>query len=77
VSGDLGFPSGENRAACHSIRLDIRVIARESREPYGRALSCTPRLLRDFIFELITLDYYDDVTRHAGVSMGWLLCART
>jgi len=47
VSGDLGFSSGENRAACHNIRLDIRVIARESREHYGRALSCTPLLLRD------------------------------
>jgi hypothetical protein len=48
VSGDAGFPSGENRAACHNIRLDIRVIALKSGEPYGRALSSAPLLLRDF-----------------------------
>ena len=67
MSGDLGFCSGENRAACHNIRLDIRVIARESLEHYGGSLrfALAPRLCRrcrDRLLELITLDYHCDVT---------------
>ena len=85
VSGDLGFSSGENRAACHNIRLDIRVIIRESREPYGvlyLASAFAPRLFRpcrDRVLELTTLGYHQDATSACigDASTGWLLLEKS